>query len=90
MCTCQAETINVNTGQEDLCGNVAEDKCEICNKKYCINCMYLTCKICHIAFTCFWCGFPLKYKLEKCLRHCNEFIEKCEVINCCCKDLSKI
>lgn len=30
--------------------------CELCNKIYCQNCMYLICSICHKKFTCFFCG----------------------------------
>lgn len=30
--------------------------CELCNKQYCINCMYLYCSECKIYCFCFWCG----------------------------------
>ena len=30
--------------------------CELCNKKFCKNCIYLICTICHKKFTCFFCG----------------------------------
>lgn len=30
--------------------------CELCNKNYCSNCIYLICIICHKRFACFYCG----------------------------------
>ena len=32
------------------------NKCELCEKFFCINCMYLICDTCHNEFTCFHCG----------------------------------
>lgn len=43
----------------ELCG-IIKDKsymCEICNKIYCINCMYSLCSKCNKDIYCFWCGF---------------------------------
>lgn len=30
--------------------------CEMCQKKYCVNCMYLFCFECKENYACFWCG----------------------------------
>ncbi len=38
--------------------------CEICKKKYCVNCMYLFCKVCKKYYTCYTCGVEIKYSLE--------------------------
>lgn len=40
------------------CKQKLNDKyiCELCNKNYCVNCMYLICSICHKKFACFSCG----------------------------------
>jgi len=37
-------------------------KCEICNKKFCVNCIYLYCSTCNNFVTCFWCGTNYKHK----------------------------
>ena len=53
-------------------------KCRLCEKRFCINCMYLICYLCHNYFTCFWCGVNHKKYLNndetkfKCLKHRNE------------------
>lgn len=40
------------------CKEILEKKhtCELCNKNFCNNCIYLICTICHKRFTCFHCG----------------------------------
>ena len=40
-------------------------RCDLCDKKFCINCMYLLCPICNREYTCFWCGCKYKYNGEK-------------------------
>ncbi len=59
--------------------------CELCNNYFCGNCMYLTCEICHLSYSCFWCGFNNKKCIQKCRKHINTTIEKCEEIDCVCK-----
>ncbi len=50
--------------------------CDFCNKKFCINCMYLYCSLCKKDFACFWCGYnhkknnQYKYQNIKC-KNCN-------------------
>jgi hypothetical protein len=39
--------------------------CDICNKQYCINCMYLYCFLCNEYCCCFWCGYASNYDNEK-------------------------
>ena len=49
--------------------------CDLCNKQYCINCMYLICAICNEYCCCFWCGYSCDYEnintryLTKCKKH---------------------
>ncbi len=83
------DPIDKTTG---TCDKLAEYKCEICEEKYCCDCMYLICEICHKFITCFRCGFDLRYRLKKCMRHIGETVEKCETTDCTCKEkrLSKV
>jgi hypothetical protein len=62
--------------------------CELCDKYFCFNCMYLTCNICHLSYTCYWCGQHKKSEknyIQKCKKHINTILEKCEQKNCSCK-----
>jgi hypothetical protein len=65
--------------------------CVLCKKHFCINCMGLSCKICHINYLCWWCGCGFEYKkgyIQKCPRHVNLYEVRCEEINCTCKNIS--
>lgn len=56
-----------------LCGNEAPYFCIFCEKKFCINCMYLLCEICHKEISCFACyiyflnGCSRKHQKNYCL-----------------------
>ncbi len=38
--------------------------CELCEQKFCIDCMYLFCFVCKKYYTCFICGVKQKEELE--------------------------
>jgi len=47
----------------DGCDSPCETKltnCEMCQQKFCVNCMYLFCFECKEYYSCFWCGSKLK------------------------------
>lgn len=63
--------------------------CIYCNNTFCMNCMYLTCKICHVEYGCYICGRierDTNNFTNKCIKHKNINKEKCEIgKKCGCK-----
>ncbi len=76
----------MKTGEIGICEKQAEHICEICQERFCINCMYLTCKICHREIACHGCGFPVRNEMKTCKRHVNVTLVNCEVEDCMCKE----
>ena len=60
--------------------------CELCNKYFCDNCMYLICHICHKKFTCFGCGSQERQKYF--LNLPCAVINKYAYMNCCKKHIN--
>ncbi len=64
-----------NEKPTELCGMI-KDKvytCGICNKTYCINCMYSLCSKCHKDIYCYWCGLKYsKYGSQYTILLCKE------------------
>jgi len=59
LCQGKGCDIRKNSDPNSIFGQFYE--CEICNKHFCINCMYLICCVCNNNFTCFWCGSHFKH-----------------------------
>lgn len=59
--------------------------CELCEKMFCDNCIYLICFICHKKFTCFNCGFKERQKYFVGLH--SAVICKRSYIHCCKKHI---
>ena len=69
---CQGKGCNIQINKNKnklLCRHY---KCDLCDKQYCINCMYLWCCVCKNDFACFWCGVAYKHNNDKHI--CNKCV----------------
>lgn len=72
------------------CGADVYTTCEICEKKFCINCMMSVCKVCHIEYACFFCNKKNR-NISTCKNHSqynntDEYIVKCQNKDCGCEN----
>ncbi len=73
-CSRLIETLGFNgpIGEIFQCSNQAECICEICQQRFCVDHMYLTCQVCHNRVTCYQCGCPVRDILKTCQRHVGQ------------------
>ncbi len=67
--TCEAEGQYANdlTNTIHLCGKRAPYSCIFCNKRFCIDDMYILCDRCHNEISCYRCGYPIKHEKHYCV-----------------------
>ncbi len=68
------------------CGHDAPYRCEMCLEYFCIDDMYLCCKICHRTFACHSCGFYVREKRLTCKDHRMTDPENCLAEDCLCRE----
>lgn len=78
--TCEAEYQYQGDTTEKLykCGNHAEYFCIYCNKRFCVDDIYLVCEVCHISFGCFQCGYPKKYEDGELFKYAKQYCRNCD------------